>query len=49
MAMKHVTEYIKGMRYKLRMMGIPVVGYVFIFGDNQSLLKKTMSPDFKLN
>ena len=48
MAMKHVTEYIKGLRYKLRMMGIPVVGCAYVLSDNQSVLKNTLSPDSKL-
>ena len=37
MAMKQVTEYIRGLRYKLRMFGIPVDGPAFIYGDNQSV------------
>ena len=41
MAMKHCTEYIRGLRYKLRMFGIPVDGPAFIFGDNQSVLAAT--------
>ena len=48
MAIKRVTEYIRGLRYKLWMMGIPVVDCAFIFGDNQSVLKNTISPDSKL-
>lgn len=35
-AMKHCCEYIRGLRYKLRMMGIPVTNPKFISGDNQS-------------
>ena len=48
MAMKHVTEYIKGLSYKLQMIEISIVGCVFILGDNQSVLKNTTSPDYKL-
>jgi hypothetical protein len=33
-AMKQATEYIRGSRYKLRMMGITVDEPVFVFGDN---------------
>ena len=33
-AMKHCCEYIRGLRYKLRMMGIPCEGPTFIQGDN---------------
>ena len=48
-AMKQVTEYIWGLRYKLKMMGIPVVGCDFVFSDNQSVLKNSSLPDSKLN
>ncbi len=33
-AMKQATEYIRGLRYKLRMMGILVDEPAFVFGDN---------------
>lgn len=45
MAMKHCTEYIRGLRYKLRMMGIPCRGPSYIYGDNQSVLKNGSLPD----
>ena len=48
-AMKQATEYIKGFRYKLRMMGIPVEDPTFIFGDNQSVLANTTIPESQLN
>jgi len=38
MAMKHCLEYLRGLRYKLRMMGIPFVGNAYVYGDNQSVL-----------
>lgn len=44
-AMKQCCEYIRGLRYKLRMMGIPVVGPAYISGDNQSVLANTTIPD----
>ena len=47
-AMKQCCEYIRGLRYKLRMMGIPVVGPTYIFGDNQSVLANTTIPDSTL-
>ena len=47
MAMKHYTEYIRGLRYRLRMMGIPVEDPAF-FGDNQSVLCNTSVPDSTL-
>ena len=33
----------KGLRYKLWMMGVPVDEPAFIFGDNQSILKKELN------
>ena len=44
-AMKQCCEYLRGLRYKLRMMGIPVIGPALIFGDNQSVLANTTNPD----
>lgn len=43
-AMKQCCEYIRGLRYKLRMMGIPVTFPTYIFGDNQSVLSNTGMP-----
>lgn len=43
-AMKQATEYVRGLRYKLRMMGITVDEPAFVFGDNQSVLANTMNP-----
>ena len=43
-AMKQCCEYIRGLRYKLRMMGIPVELPTYIFGDNQSVLANTTKP-----
>ena len=44
-AMKNLCEYLRGLRYKLRMMGIPVEAPVYISGDNQSVLANTSIPD----
>ena len=38
MAIKHAMEYIRGLRYKLRAMGVLVVGCAYIYGDNKSVL-----------
>jgi hypothetical protein len=46
--MKHATEYIRGFRYKLRMMGITVDEPAFVFGDNQSVLANTTDPSSTL-
>ena len=35
-AMKHGIETLRGLRYKLRMMGVPLTGPTFIYGDNKS-------------
>lgn len=47
-AMKQCTEYIRGLRYKLRMMGIPCEEATFVFGDNQSVLYNTSIPESTL-
>ena len=47
-AMKQCTEYLRGLRYKLRMMGIPVEGPAYVYGDNQSVLANTAVPDSTL-
>ena len=48
MAMKHCCEYVRGLRIKLRLMGIPCEEPTFIFGDNQSVLCNTAQPDSTL-
>ena len=47
-AMKICCEYLRDLRYNLRMMGILVSNPVFIYGDNQSVLWHTMIPDSTL-
>lgn len=47
-AMKLCCEYLRGLRYKLRMMGIPVTGPCYIYGDNKSVLYNTSIPDSTL-
>ena len=47
-AMKQCTEYIRGLRYKLRMMGIPVQDPTYIFGDNKSVLYNSTLPESTL-
>ena len=49
MAMKTCCEYVRGLRYKLRMFGIPVLQPAFIYGDNQAVLKNTTIPESTLN
>lgn len=47
-AMKQCCEYIRGLAYKLRMMGIPYQGPAYIEADNQSVLANTTIPDSTL-
>ena len=47
-AMKQCCEYLRGLRYKLRMMGIPCEGPAYISGDNQSVLANTTIPNSTL-
>ena len=46
--MKQATEYVRGLRYKLRMMGIPVEEPTLVYGDNQSVLANTTMPSSTL-
>ena len=46
--MKQCCEYLRGLRYKLQMMGIPVETPVYVYGDNQSMLANTTIPDSAL-
>ena len=46
--MKQCCEYDRGLRYKLRMMGISCDDPTFIYGDNQSVLANTTVPDSTL-
>ena len=46
--MKQCCEYIRGLRYKLHMMSIPVIGPAYIRGDNESVLANTFIPDSTL-
>jgi hypothetical protein len=43
-SMKQAMEYVRGLRYKLRMLGIPVEEPAFVFGDNKSVLSNTTVP-----
>ena len=47
-AMKLCCEYLRGLCYKLRMMGIPCEDPCYIYGDNQSVLVNTTIPDSTL-
>ena len=44
-AMKQCTEYMRGLRFKLRMMGIPCSVQSLVYGDNKSVLANASMPD----
>jgi hypothetical protein len=44
-AMKHGIETLRGLRYKLRMMGVPLTGPTFIYGDNKSHVTNSSRPE----
>jgi hypothetical protein len=43
-AMKQGMEALRGLRYKLRMMGVSVTGPSYIFGDNMTVIHNTQRP-----
>jgi hypothetical protein len=47
-AMKHGVEELRGIRYKLRMMGVPIDGPTYIYGDNMSVINNTSKPESTL-
>jgi hypothetical protein len=47
-AMKIGVEALRGLRYKLRMMGIAISGPSFIYGDNMSVVHNTTKPESTL-
>ena len=47
-AMKSGIEALRGVRYKLRMMGVPLTGPSYIFGDNMSVIHNTQRPESTL-
>ena len=48
MAMKHATEYIRGLQYQLKAMGITVVECAYIYVDNKSVLVNSGTPHSQL-
>jgi hypothetical protein len=44
-ALKTVMEKLRGLRYKLRMMGFQIDGPTYAFGDNMSVVKNTSAPE----
>ena len=47
-AMKIVTKTIQGISYKLKMMGVPIYGPSYIYGDNMLVIHNTQLPDSTL-
>ncbi len=47
-AMKHSIETLRGLRYKLRMIGVPLTGPSFIYGDNKSQVTNASRPELTL-
>jgi len=43
--MKHGIETLRGLRNKVRMMGIPLTGPSYIFGDNKSQVTNSSRPE----
>ena len=47
-AMKQATEYVRGIWYKLRIIGIAVTEPLFVYGYNQTVLCNTTMPGSSL-
>ena len=47
-AMKHGIKMLRGLRYKIRMMGIPLSGPMYIYGDNKSQVTNSSRPESTL-
>ena len=47
-AMKHGIENLRGILYKLRMMGVPVKGASYMYGDNMSVVTNSSKPELML-
>ena len=47
-AMKLGVEHSRSLRYKLRMMGVPIDGPTYVYGDNMSVIHNTQRPESTL-
>ena len=47
-ATKTGVEALRGIRYKLRMMGAPLTGLTYVYGDNMSVIYNTSRPESTL-
>jgi hypothetical protein len=46
--MENGIETCRGMRYKLRMIGVTLSGPTFVYGDNMSVVHNTQCPEYVL-
>ena len=46
--MKTGVEALRGIRYNLRMMGVPLTGPTYVYGDNMSVIYNTSRPESTL-
>jgi hypothetical protein len=46
--MKYRIETLRGLRYKICMMGIPLSGLTYIYGDNKSQVTNSSRPELTL-
>jgi hypothetical protein len=47
-ALKTGIETLRGLRYKLRMVGVPISGPTYVYGDNMSVIHNTQRPESTL-
>ena len=45
---KQDMEHMRGVRYKMRMMGVPISGPTYMYGDNMSVIHNTQRPESTL-
>jgi hypothetical protein len=48
MSLKALRDYNKGLRYKLRSMGVPISGPSYVYCDNNSVVCNTTAPESTL-
>ena len=46
--MKLAVEALQGIRYMLLMMGVPIAGPTYVYGDNMSVIHNTQQPESTL-
>ncbi len=46
--MKHGIKTLRGLRYKIRMMGVPLSGPTYVYGDNKSQVTNSSRPELTL-